>query len=152
MQVSKSGIKSDVQTEVLTDERWADFCPVWICGCLEKQLIYVFLSQQGSRARIPYEEWKWVTKVSEVERIGHFECRWSSIKALDDINTFFSGCLFTQRKIPSRNCWSLRLTRSTRWRRYNNEGRRVGGRRVGREQWMWCRDMISDSWTQINSE
>ena len=30
IQVGKSGIKSDIETEVLTEERWADVCIAWL--------------------------------------------------------------------------------------------------------------------------
>lgn len=60
-----------------------------------------------------------IRKVSEA---GH-RLNWHDIlnviqTLLKLTNTFFCH-LITQRKIPLSNCWSLRLTRSTQWRRYN---------------------------------
>lgn len=56
-QVGKSGIKSDIDTEVLTGERWADVCVIvfvmW--GKLSVHLIYIifFLFQTETQAQTP---------------------------------------------------------------------------------------------------
>lgn len=121
IQVTKDGMKSEEQTEVLTVERLVDFFPVLFFGWEKKQLrvhlisFGFFNSKTGSdslsNTESEYER-------PEVESLWHSECHPNTITATNDL-MHFSVRLNTQGKIPSRNCWSLRLTRSTQWRRYS---------------------------------
>lgn len=99
----------------------------WYLSCLSlwmwKKLIlrvhliffHFFHSNAGSNSLSNTES---ECEQSEVEPLWHPECHPNSITAHNDL-THFSVCLVTQGKIPLSNCWSLKLTRSTRWRRYN---------------------------------
>lgn len=121
-QVSKSGIKSDVQVEILTEGRWGAYCLVWSCKCEEKLTSYIYKSflpfQQ--RHRLPQQYWKWVRVVRGWADVTS----WMTSKKHYSLLTHFFGWLVTQGKIPSSNCWSLRLTRSTQWKRYNKDARK----------------------------
>lgn len=85
-------------------------------------LIYIYKSflpfQQ--RHRLPQQYWKWVRVVRGWADVTS----WMTSKKHYSLLTHFFGWLVTQGKIPSSNCWSLRLTRSTQWKRYNKDTRK----------------------------
>lgn len=92
----------------------------------KKHLIYIyifFFFQQGCQLRLPQQDRKWVKSCRRLSRFDILNVIEAALQQAMTL-THFSGCPVTQGKIPSSNCWSLRLTRSTRWRRYNKERER----------------------------
>lgn len=114
LQVSASGIKSHTETEVLTDDGWAQYCSVPRRCSFEKAHAACWLFEQKRRLQRPRQRSEWVKKFPAFDMLTI-----SSAKMQPEMT--FPAAHFPQRTIPSTNCWSWSLTRSTRWSRYNKE-------------------------------
>lgn len=114
LQVSGSGIKSHTVMEVLTEDRWAEYCFVPRRSSFEKAHLACWLFEQKRQLRCPRQRSEWVKKFPPFDMLTI-----SSAKLHPEVT--FAAARFPQRKIPSTSCWSWRLTRSPRWSRYSKE-------------------------------